>query len=262
VREHDVRDPFPSFDTVDYVYHFASRASPKDFGDHPAEIATTNSHGTKNALEVAQKHDSVVVLASTSEVYGNPKEHPQTEAYNGNVDVRGPRAPYDEGKRYAEALSTAYISQYDLDVRTVRIFNTYGPRMRADDGRVVPNFLTQALEGRDLTVHGEGTQTRSFCYVSDLVRGVVALGALSPDRGRGAVVNLGSTEEVTILDLAETVIKVTESDISITYEPRPPDDPEVRRPDLSRATNLLDWQPEVDLDTGLKRTLKYFKNDI
>jgi len=168
--DHDVREPFPDLGDVDYVFHFASRASPKDFESHAVEIALTNSQGTHNALSYAREHDARAILASTSEIYGDPEVHPQTEEYNGNVNVRGPRAPYDESKRFSEALAVAFRQQYDIDIRTVRIFNTYGPRMRPDDGRVIPNFLSQALRGDELTVYGDGTQTRSFCYVDDLVR--------------------------------------------------------------------------------------------
>jgi len=255
-REHDVRDPFPDFDRVDAVYHMASRASPDDFASHAVEIALTNSEGTRNAIECAIDHDATVLLASTSEVYGNPEVHPQHEEYNGNVNVRGPRAPYDESKRFGEALAVAYDQQYDVDVRTVRIFNTYGPRMRPDDGRVIPNFLSQALRGEDLTVYGDGSQTRSFCYVDDLVAGIRCVAGADRDVASGEVFNVGNTEEVTIRELAEVVIDVVETDSGVVFEELPADDPEVRRPDISKATETFDWEPEVGLREGLERTVE------
>lgn len=251
---HDVRETFPRFDRVDQIYHFASRASPDDFTPHAVEIALTNSVGTLRAFEAAEKHGARVVLASTSEVYGDPELHPQQEEYNGNVGVRGPRAPYDESKRFAEALGTAYYNQHRLDVRTVRIFNTYGPRMREDDGRVVPNFLGQALRGEDLTVYGDGSQTRSFCYVSDLVRGIRGLAEVESERGADAVVNLGNTREVSIQELAELVIRLVNVEVNVTYHDLPEDDPRRRCPDLTRAKQLLGWSPTVDLETGLRYT--------
>lgn len=258
--QHDVRNAFPEFDHVDQIYHFASRASPDDFRSHPVEIALTNSIGTQRVLEAAAKHGARVVLASTSEVYGDPQVHPQREEYNGNVSVRGPRAPYDESKRFAEALGEAYCHQYGVDVRTVRIFNTYGPRMQTDDGRVVPNFLTQALRGEDLTVYGDGSQTRSFCYVSDLVRGVRALADVDSERAADSVVNLGSTREVTIRELAELVISLVDADVSVTYDELREDDPRRRCPDITRVERLLDWSPSVDLETGLRYTADAFRS--
>jgi len=258
-RSHDVREPLPDLGSVDQVFHLASRASPADFESHPVEIALTNSAGTHNVLEYARERDARVVLASTSEVYGDPEVHPQHEGYNGNVDPRGPRAPYDESKRFAEALATAYETQYGTDVRTVRIFNTYGPRMRRDDGRVIPNFLSQALAGEDLTVYGDGSQTRSFCYVSDLVGGIRGMAELPPEVGAGEVVNLGNTEELSILDLAETVRSLVDTDSGIVYRDLPEDDPQVRRPDIGRARDLLDWEPTVPLEAGLERTIEWFR---
>jgi len=257
VRDHDVRDPFPDVGS-DVVYHFASRASPEDFASHSVDIALTNGVGTRNALDHALASDARVVLASTSEVYGDPEVNPQNEAYNGNVNVRGPRAPYDESKRYAESLAVAYEAQHGLDVRTLRIFNTYGPRMRPDDGRVVPNFLTQALAGDDLTVYGDGSQTRSFCYVSDLIDGVRAVADAPADRVAGEVFNLGNDEEVTIEALAERVLDVVDTESDLTYRPLPEDDPQVRRPDLSKVTSTVDWSPTVSLDEGLRRTVAAF----
>ena len=259
---HDVREPFPTFERVDQVYHFASRASPKDFDSHAVEIALANSEGTYRALECGREHDARVVLASTSEVYGDPEVHPQNEEYNGNVNVRGPRSPYDESKRFAEALAVAYDQQYDVDIRTVRIFNTYGPRMRPGDGRVVPNFLSQAIRGEDLTVYGDGTQTRSFCYVSDLVRGIRVFSETRPELAASEVVNLGNTEEVEIRELAETVLEIVDTDSKLAYEELPTDDPQVRRPDISKATEMLDWRPEVPLEAGLQKTIPYFQASI
>lgn len=260
--EHDVRDPYPNLDNVDYVFHFASRASPKDFESHAVEIALTNSEGAHRALEYGRTHDARVILASTSEIYGDPEVHPQSEEYNGNVNVRGPRAPYDESKRFSEALAVAYQQQYDIDIRTVRIFNTYGPRMRPDDGRVIPNFLSQALRGDDLTVYGDGTQTRSFCYVDDLIRGIRAFAEADPKQAAGEVVNLGNTEEIEIRELAEIVIDILDADSEIVFRELPEDDPQVRRPDISKAASLLDWQPEVALREGLDATLPHFAEDL
>lgn len=253
-REHDVRDPFPEFERVDVVYHMASRASPDDFASHAVEIALTNSEGTRNAIECALDHDATLLLASTSEVYGDPEVHPQHEAYNGNVNVRGPRAPYDESKRFGEALAIAYDQQYDVDIRTVRIFNTYGPRMRPDDGRVVPNFLSQALRGDDLTVYGDGSQTRSFCYVNDLIRGIRTVADASQSIAGGEVFNIGSTDEITIFELAETVLDVVDTESEITHRPLPEDDPQVRRPDISKVSNKFHWEPDVKLREGLRKT--------
>ena len=257
--KHDVREPFPDFNTVDLIYHFASRASPKEFASHAVEIALTNANGSHHAFECAREHDARVVLASTSEVYGDPEVHPQTEAYNGNVNVRGPRAPYDESKRFSEALAVAYDQQYDIDIRTVRIFNTYGPRMRPDDGRVIPNFFSQALAGDDLTVYGDGSQTRSFCYVSDLIEGIRAAAEAPPETLSGTVVNLGSTDERTIRELAEIVLEIVDTESGIVYEDLPEDDPEVRRPDLTKVTDLTGWEPSVELRDGLTRTLNYLR---
>lgn len=264
--KHDVRDPFPTFDRLDQLYHFASRASPGDFARHAVEIAMTNSIGTKRAFEVAKKHDAQVILASTSEVYGDPEVHPQHEKYNGNVSLRGPRASYDQSKRFAEALGEAFVQEYGLDLRTVRIFNTYGPRMRTDDGRVIPNFLSQALRGEDLTVYGDGSQTRSFCYVSALVRGIRAFAEANPTGASGSIVNLGSACEVEIRELAELIIRLINTDVGITHHDLPEDDPHRRRlrrtPDLSRAKKLLGWSPTVDLETGLRRTADAFRERI
>ena len=256
---HDVTEPFPDFDRVDQIYSFASHASPIDFRPNAIDIALTNSVGTHHALQTARAHDATIVLASTSEVYGEPEVHPQREEYRGRVNPRGVRAPYDESKRLAEALVSAYHRQHDVDARTVRIFNTYGPRMRRNDGRVIPNFVDQALSGEDLTVYGDGSQTRSFCYVSDLVGGIRALAEAPRERAAGAVVNLGSREEVTIWELAETILETLDTRAGISYQELPEDDPSRRRPDLTRAETMLDWTPSIDLETGIRYTVESFR---
>ena len=255
LQEEDIRQPL-ALPPVDEIYHLASRASPKDFTDFPVRIALTNTEGTRNLLDHAVACDAKMLFASTSEVYGDPEVHPQPESYTGNVNIRGPRGCYDESKRFGETLTVAYEREYDLDVRTARIFNTYGPRMRPDDGRVIPNFVSQALDGRDLTVYGDGSQTRAFCYVDDMVRGLRAL--MEAPGLQGDVVNLGNEYEITILELAETVLELHDTTSDITYEPLPEDDPTRRQPDLTKARKLLDFEPSVDLQTGLKRTIEQF----
>ncbi|MGQ5516816.1 NAD-dependent epimerase/dehydratase family protein [Halococcus saccharolyticus] len=259
--QHDVTEPFPDFDRVDQIYHFASHASPADFESHAVEIALTNSLGTHHGLQTAQLHDATFVLASTSEVYGEPEIHPQREDYHGNVNPRGVRAPYDESKRLSESLAAAYHRQYGVDTRTVRIFNTYGPRMRRNDGRVIPNFVDQALRNEPLTIYGDGTQTRSFCYVSDLVAGIRSLAELDETIAAGTVVNLGNRNEVTIRELAETIVDVLDSQSRISYQPLPQDDPSRRRPDLTRAETMLGWSPSIDLKTGLQHTTDAFREE-
>jgi len=258
--EGDVRDPLEpqleSPERIDTVFHFASRASPTDFDEHALEIADTNSVGTRNVLEFARETDRTVVYASTSEVYGDPEEHPQSETYFGNVNIRGPRAPYDESKRFGETLCETYFQSHDVDARTVRIFNTYGPRMRPNDGRVIPTFVNQALAGENLSVYGDGEQTRSFCYVDDLVRGILLLAA--GDDLAGEVMNLGHTNEITIRKLASVTRDTINEDIEVEHQPLPEDDPQRRQPDITRARELLGWEPEVGLEEGLKRTASYF----
>lgn len=255
--ESDIRSPISIEETPDEIYHLASRASPVDFEEFPIEIAMSNSVGTKNVLELAAETDSTVLLASTSEVYGDPEVHPQRESYNGNVNIRGLRASYDESKRLSEALAVAYHRNHDVDVRTVRIFNTYGPRMRPDDGRVIPNFVTQAINDQPITVHGDGSQTRSFTYVDDLIRAFRMY--MLKDGLNGEVINVGSQKEITILELAETVLDTIETDSQITYVGRPEDDPERRQPDITRAQELLGWNPEISLSEGLAETAEYFE---
>jgi dTDP-glucose 4,6-dehydratase len=239
---------------VDAVLHFASPASPVDFERIPIQILKIGSLGTHNTLGLAKEKGARYFLASTSEVYGDPLVHPQPETYWGNVNPLGPRGVYDEAKRFAEAMTMAYHRHHGVDVRIVRIFNTYGPYMRPDDGRVVSNFIVQALAGRPLTIHGDGKQTRSFCYVDDEVRGLLAL----LDSDYVGPVNIGNPNEFTVLDLAETVLAVTESSSELRFEPRPVDDPAQRRPDLTLARSLLGWEPQVGLEEGVARTAAWF----
>jgi dTDP-glucose 4,6-dehydratase len=238
---------------LDWVFHFASPASPRDYLEHPIHTLKVGALGTHNALGLAKATGAGFVLASTSEVYGDPKVHPQPESYWGNVNPIGPRGVYDEAKRYAEALALAYHRVHGLKVRIVRIFNTYGPRMRRGDGRAVPTFVSQALAGRPLTVHGTGTQTRSLCYVDDLVEGIWRL-ATSDTTGP---VNIGNPEEVTVRELAELIARLTGSDAGLAFEPRPEDDPEVRCPDITLARSVLGWEPTVPLQEGLGRTIEW-----
>jgi nucleoside-diphosphate-sugar epimerase len=242
---------------INYIFHLASPASPVDYHNHSEETLLANSLGTRNLLQLALKHQARVVIASTSEVYGDPKEHPQKETYLGNVNSFGPRACYDESKRFAEAMSFVYLHKYDLDIRIARIFNTYGPQMQKDDGRVISNFINQALEGKDLTVYGKGEQTRSFCYVTDLVKGLYKL--MFTAGPKGEIVNLGNPEEYKILGLAKKIINMTGSKSKIVYRPLPQDDPMQRCPDISKAKKLLDWQPKIAVDEGLQKTIEYYQ---
>ncbi|HUT97726.1 MAG TPA: NAD-dependent epimerase/dehydratase family protein [bacterium] len=240
---------------VDHVYHLASPASPVDFTKLPVEICLTCAYGTKNAIELALARGARLLDASTSEVYGDPDRHPQTEDYRGRVSVDGPRSCYDEGKRFGEALIAAHRRARGLDARVARIFNTYGPRMRKNDGRVVPAFIAQALTGEPLTVFGDGSQTRSFCYVDDLVRGLMLL----MESDYGGPVNLGNPDERTVLELAQAVLELTGSESQVEYHALPVDDPTRRRPDITVAGRELGWRPEVDLAEGLKKTIAWFK---
>ncbi len=240
------------------IYHLASPASPKDFESLALEIARANSLGTTRMLELANQSSARILVASTSEIYGEPLEHPQKESYFGNVNSLGPRAPYDEGKRFAEAVSMAYHRKHKLDVRLVRIFNTYGPHMRADDGRVVTNFITQALAGKALTIYGDGKQTRSFCYVDDLVEGLVRV--MESDKATGEVFNLGNEGEFTVAELAEKVNRLVGNEAECESRPlRHKDDPTRRCPDASKAKQVLGWQAKVELEDGLKKTIEWFK---
>ncbi len=253
----DICEPFDP-GKVHYVFHFASPASTVDYSVHGIPTLRVGSVGTFNALEVAKRYGAKFFLASTSECYGDPLEHPQKETYWGNVNPIGPRSVYDEAKRFSEAATVAYRRYHKLDTRIVRIFNTYGPRMQINDGRVVPNFMKQSLQGQDLTVYGDGSQTRSFCYVSDEVDGILRL-ARSWEPGP---VNIGNPAEFTILECAKVVLQVTGSKSKISYEPLPADDPKQRRPDITKAKMLLGWEPKIDLTTGLSMSLDYFKQVV
>jgi dTDP-glucose 4,6-dehydratase len=237
---------------IDFVYHLASPASPIDYLRLPLHTLKVGSHGTHHTLGLAKKHRARFFLASTSEVYGDPQVHPQKESYWGHVNPIGPRGVYDEAKRYAEALTMAYHRQQGVDTSIIRIFNTYGPRMRPHDGRAIPTFLRQALQDRPITVFGDGSQTRSFCYVDDLVRGIIALA----ESGYHHPVNIGNPNEFTLLELAERVIEVTGSRSELIFEALPVDDPQVRQPDISLAREILGWEPQVDLTEGLRRTIE------
>jgi dTDP-glucose 4,6-dehydratase len=243
--------------TVDAVLHFASPASPKDYLEYPIKTLKVGSLGTHNTLGLAKATGARYLLASTSEVYGDPQVHPQPEGYWGHVNPVGPRGVYDEAKRSSEAMAMAYHHSHGLDVKIARVFNTFGPRLRPGDGRVVSNFLVQAMDGKPLTVYGDGAQTRSFCYVADEVRGILAL----LDSQWVGPVNIGNPDEFTVLELAEVVLEVTGSDSEITYEPLPVDDPVRRRPDISLARRLLGWRPEVDLREGLARTYDWYRRE-
>jgi len=243
---------------VDYVFNFASPASPVDYLRLGVETLMVGSAGTRTMLEIAKKYDAKFLHASTSECYGDPDEHPQTEEYWGHVNPIGPRSVYDEAKRFSEALVMAYHRYHGVDTRLVRIFNTYGPRLQANDGRVISNFLTQALKGEDLTVYGEGDQTRSFCYVSDEIEGILGLSRTDEH----LPVNVGNPSEWTILECAKAVLRVTDSSSSIVNRPLPQDDPVQRQPDISKARRLFGWEPKIDLESGLKLSLDYFKSSI
>ena len=251
---HDVTEPLDIEGPLDWVMHFASPASPPKYLAEPIKTLRVNAEGTYHLLELARGKGAAFFLASTSEVYGDPLVHPQPETYWGNVNPVGPRAVYDEGKRYAEAMTTAYHTHYGLPVRIVRIFNTYGPRMDPKDGRVVTNFITQALKGEPLTVYGDGSQTRSFCYIDDLIEGIVRLMEVDYT----GPVNLGNPEEYTVLELARLVKELTGSPSEIVFKPLPQDDPKQRRPDISLAKRLLEWKPLMPVREGLERVIAYF----
>lgn len=255
---HDVTEFIHVAGELDAVLHLASLASPVFYRDHPIKTLKVGALGTHKTLGLAKEKDATYLFTSTSEVYGDPEVNPQPESYRGNVDPYGPRSCYDESKRYGESLVRAYRDKHDLDVRVARIFNTYGPRMRLDDGRVIPNFMKQALTGRDLTVYGNGEQTRSFCYVEDMIDGLVALLKSSVQEP----VNIGNPDERTINELADIILDVTESDSGITHEELPPQDPQVRRPDISKARSELNWTPEVTLREGLETSVEYFVQQI
>lgn len=254
----DIVQPYFVDRPVDVVYHLASPASPIDYLRLPLHTLKVGSHGTHHTLGLAKKHRARFLLASTSEVYGDPQVHPQKETYWGHVNPIGPRGVYDEAKRYAEALTMAYHRQQGVDTAIIRIFNTYGPRMRPHDGRAIPTFMRQALQNRPITVFGDGSQTRSFCYVDDLIRGMIALA----ESGQPGPINVGNPNEFTLLQLAQTVIDVTGSRSEIVFEALPVDDPQVRQPDISLARDLLGWEPAIELYEGLARTLEQSGADV
>ena len=256
--EHDVTEFIHVSGELDWVCHLASLASPVFYREYPIKTLKVGALGTHKTLGLARKKEAKYLFTSTSEVYGDPEVNPQSEDYRGNVDPYGPRSCYDESKRYGESLVRAYRDKHGLDVRVARIFNTYGPRMRINDGRVIPNFVRQALTGEHLTVYGDGEQTRSFCYVSDLIDGLVALMESSVE----TPMNLGNPDERTINKLAEIIIELTGSESGITYKALPPQDPEVRKPDISKAKSEIRWEPKVPLENGLEQTIEYFKDII
>jgi dTDP-glucose 4,6-dehydratase len=253
----DVSEPYDC-GRVDYVFHFASPASPVDYSNHGIATLKVGSLGTFHSLDLARKYGAQFLLASTSECYGDPLEHPQKETYWGHVNPIGPRSVYDEAKRFAEAATMAYLRYHSVNTHIVRIFNTYGPRMQVNDGRVVPNFMRQAMRGEGLTIYGDGSQTRSFCYVSDEVEGIVRLSRSCEHEP----VNIGNPTEFTILECAQRVLAVTGSKSELRYEPLPQDDPKQRRPDISKAKWLLGWEPRIDLETGLRKSLDYFRQAV
>ena len=262
-KQYDIINPFDKrmvdeLSDLSCIFNLASPASPVDYQNYPEETALVNSVGTYNLLRIAVKNNAKFLMASTSETYGDPKEHPQKETYWGNVNSYGPRSCYDESKRFSESLTYVFVKKYNLNARIIRIFNTYGPRMQKDDGRVVSNFINQALEGNPITVYGKGEQTRSFCYISDLVDGIYK--AMFEKGTRGEVINLGNPQEYTILDFAKKIIDLTSSKSNIVYKPLPKDDPTKRRPDVSKANKTLGWKPKVSIEEGLKKTIEYYRS--
>jgi dTDP-glucose 4,6-dehydratase len=250
----DITSHYEVDEPIDFVYHMASPASPIDYARLPLHTLKVGAYGTHNSLGLAKKHRARFLLASTSEVYGDPQVHPQPETYWGNVNPIGPRGVYDEAKRYAEALTMAYLRQQGVDTCIARIFNSYGSRMRPNDGRAIPTFLRQALTDQPVTVFGDGSQTRSFCYVDDMIRGLVSLA----ESGVHEPVNLGNPDEMSLVGMARLVVELTESRSEIVFEALPVDDPQVRQPDIARARDLLGWEPEVDLREGLRRTIEHY----
>ena len=258
VIRHDIT--FPLYLEVDHIYNLACPASPVHYQYDPVQTTKTNVHGAINILGLAKRVNARVFQASTSEVYGDPMQHPQKESYWGNVNPIGPRSCYDEGKRCAETLFFDYYRQHNVDIKVGRIFNTYGPNMNTDDGRVVSNFIVQALKGKDITIYGNGKQTRSFCYIDDLVESIIKF--MFTNKGLTGPINLGNPKEYSILEIAETIIKITNSKSLITYKDLPQDDPKKRKPDITLAKKNLDWYPQVSLEEGLNKTIHYFKNII
>ena len=255
-RKVDITHDFEIDISIDYVLHFASPASPIDYLKIPLETLRVGSLGTENILKLALKNNARILIASTSEVYGDPLIHPQNEEYCGNVDPVGPRGVYDEAKRFQEALTTAYHTYHGLDIRIARIFNTYGPRMRVNDGRAIPAFMGQVLRGENLTVFGDGSQTRSFCYISDMIEGIYKL----LHSGYTKPMNLGNPEEISLIDFANEIIDLAGNKNNIIFNPLPKNDPAKRRPDITKAINILNWKPKVSREKGLEKTLNYFRN--
>ncbi|MDA9845623.1 SDR family oxidoreductase [Acidimicrobiia bacterium] len=256
--QHDVQDHIEIDEKVDYVFHLASAASPVAYTENPVNTLKAGSLGTINTLGLARKHGAEYFLASTSEVYGDPLVTPQNEEYWGNVNPNGERSMYDEAKRFAEAATATYARSYDIKTKIIRIFNTYGPNMQLNDGRVVTNLIVQALNDQDLTIYGDGSQTRSFSYVSDTVAGIIAM----MESNHYEVFNIGNPYEMTVKELAETILKLTNSKSEIIYKPLPNDDPQQRRPDISKAKEKLNWEPKVDLKTGLNTTIEWIKKEL
>jgi UDP-glucuronate decarboxylase len=253
----DLEDFESTGDSFDFILHLASRASPEDYQTHPIETLKVSSLGTLKALEIARKDDAKFLFTSTSEVYGDSNMIPTPETYWGNVNPIGPRSPYDEGKRFSEALCKAYEKKYGLDIRIVRIFNTYGPRLRPEGlyGRAVSRFIMQATQGRDITVYGDGSQTRSFCYITDTIKGILSI--LTKDSAHGEVFNIGNQDEITILELAKMIKTLTKSSSKMTFHPIPEDDPRRRLPEITKAERILNWKPQIQLEEGLKRTITW-----
>ena len=256
IIRHDIEEPI--LIEVDEIYNLASPASPIHYQKDPVKTVRTNVMGAINVLDIAQRCGAKILQASTSEVYGDPEIHPQTEEYKGNVNPIGPRACYDEGKRCAETLLFDYYREYGVDIRVVRIFNTYGPKMAINDGRVISNFIIQAIQNQDITIYGEGNQTRSFCYVDDLVDGLIKM----MNSSQHGPINIGNPNEFTILELAKIIIKFTNSKSKIIFKSLPQDDPKQRQPDISKAKKYLNWEPKIKLEEGLKKTIKYFKEKL
>ncbi|MCB1196813.1 MAG: GDP-mannose 4,6-dehydratase [Deltaproteobacteria bacterium] len=254
--EHDIKNPIPTMGKIDCILNMASPASPMDFENLSIEIMLAGSIGTYHLLEFAKEKNAWFMMASTSEVYGDPEVHPQKEDYLGNVNCIGVRSVYDESKRFSESMTNAYLRKNLVQTSIIRIFNTYGPRMRVNDGRVVPNFIDQALHHKPITIHGKGTQTRSFCFVDDLVRGIIRTSVVRPE----TPINLGNTTEKTILEVAENIIAFTNSKSELTFLDLPEGDPKRRCPVLTRAKEILDWEPEISFADGIKKTIEYFKN--
>jgi nucleoside-diphosphate-sugar epimerase len=261
--KHDVTIPFPENPKADFIFHLASPASPnkkspRSYINHPIETLLVNSLGTYNLLEFSKINSSKFLYASTSEVYGDPSVSPQPENYFGNVNPNGIRSVYDEGKRFGEAITMSYVREFNLDARIIRIFNTYGPLMQVDDGRVVSNFIYQAIFDKQITIYWNGSQTRSFCFVDDMVEGLML--AMFSDKTKGEVINLGNPNERKVSELAQTIKELTKSNAEIVFEELPQDDPKVRNPDIKKAKKLLNWEPKVDINEGLSRTIAYFKS--